>query len=187
MKKTNLVGALVMALLILIALPLGVHTSFTRLREEVAWEFYGDDAGFAIYDSIETREDAAHNMVTIAEKYTNQYPQLVDLASELEYWATASERSYSDTYQEEAEANRQMSAAAQALYQELRSVQLEERDLIYPDQLMAQMESEQDKIDRSSYNDKARAYNEKLSAFPFNLLRGIAGVPSMATFDSTDG
>ena len=111
----------------------------------------------------------------------------MDLASELEYWANASERSYSDTYQEEAEANRQMGAAAQALYQELRSVQLEERDLIYPDQLMAQMESEQDKIDRSSYNDKARAYNEKLSAFPFNLLRGIAGVSAMATFDSTDG
>lgn len=187
MKKTNLVGALVMALLILIALPLGVHTSFSRLREEVSWDFYGDDAGFSIYNSIETREDAAHNMVTIAEKYTNQYPQLVDLVSELDYWATASERSYSDTYQEEAEANREMGAAAQALYQELKNVQLEERDLIYPDQLMAQMESEQDKLNRSTYNDKARAYNAKLSAFPFNLLRGIAGVPTMATFDSTDG
>ena len=183
MKKTNLVGALVMALLILIALPLGVHTSFTRLREEVAWEFYGDDAGFAIYDSIETREDAAHNMVTIAEKYTNQYPQLVDLASELEYWANASERSYSDTYQEEAEANREMGAAAQALYQELKNVQLEERDLIYPDQLMAQMESEQDKINRSSYNEDAREFNARLEKFPVNLLRGVAGVEPLATFD----
>ena len=141
MKKMNLVGALVMALLILIALPLGCTPSFNRLREEVAWEFYGDDAGFAIYDSIETREDAAHNMVTIAEKYTNQYPQLMDPGQRAGVLGpTPRSWSYSDTYQEEAEANRQMGVAAQALYQELRSVQLEERDLIYPDQLMAQME-----------------------------------------------
>ena len=39
------------------------------------------------------------------------------------------------------------------------------------------MESEQDKINRSSYNDDAREFNARLEKFPVNLLPGsLAGV-----------
>ena len=48
---------------------------------------------------------------------------------------------------------------------------------------MAQMESEQDKINRSSYNEDAREFNARLEKFPVNLLRGVAGVEPLATFD----
>ena len=82
-----------------------------------------------------------------------------------------------------AEANQMMGQAAQALYEELKNTQLSETDQKYPDQLIAQMESEQDKINRSSYNEDAREFNARLEKFPVNLLRGVAGVAPLATFD----
>ena len=75
-----------------------------------------------------------------------------------------------------------MGVAAQALYQELQNTQLSPADEQYPGELIAQLESEQDKIDRASYNDEARAYNEKLSAFPVNLLGKLGGVSPMGIF-----
>ena len=186
-KKSTVAGVVVMVLLILLALPLGVNCSFSRLREEVRGNYYYDDGDYSLYDSIDAREAASSNLITVAEKYTAEDPELTGLMADLEYWVNVSNGCYDPDLQEEVEANREMGNAFQALYDRLSQVALEERDQKYPGQLLAQMESEQDKIDRSSYNDKARAYNEKLAAFPFNLLRGIAGVPSMATFDSTDG
>ena len=49
---------------------------------------------------------------------------------------------------------------------------------------LAQLESEQDKISRSSYNEDARNFNARLEKFPANLLRHVAGVEPLATFDS---
>ena len=44
-------------------------------------------------------------------------------------------------------------------------------------------QSEQDKINRSSYNDDAREFNARLEKFPVNLLRFVAGVEPLATYD----
>ena len=170
------------ARLILIALPLGVHTSFTRLREEVRGNYYYDDGDYSLYDSIDAREAASSNLITVAEKYTAEDPELTGLMADLEYWVNVSNGCYDPDLQEEAEANRELGNAFQALYDRLSQVSLEERDQKYPGQLLAQMESEQDKIDRASYNDEARAYNEKLSAFPVNLLGKLGGVSPMGIF-----
>lgn len=186
MKKRNLIGLLVMVLLIAVALPLGVHTSFAKLAEEVEDDYYYDSSGFSIYDSIDAREGAAHNLITVANRYTGENAALTGLVGELEYWVNATENTYSD-FARMAAANQSMGEAAQALYDELKNTQLSERDQQYPDQLMAQMDSEQDKINRSSYNDKARAYNQSLEAFPVSLLRHLAGVSPLATFDYAAG
>ena len=181
-KKSTVAGVVVMVLLILLALPLGVHTSFTRLREEVRGNYYYDDGDYSLYDSIDAREAASSNLITVAEKYTAEDPELTGLMADLEYWVNVSNGCYDPDLQEEVEANREMGNAFQALYDRLSQVSLEERDQKYPGQLLAQMESEQDKIDRASYNDEARAYNEKLAAFPVNLLGKLGGVSPMGIF-----
>ena len=76
-----------------------------------------------------------------------------------------------------------MTGAAQALYDGLKNTQLSEEDEKYPDQLLAQMKSEQDKINRSSYNDEAREFNARLGKFPVNLLLPVVGVEPLATYD----
>ena len=144
--------------------------------------YYYDDGDYSLYDSIDAREAASSNLITVAEKYTAEDPELTGLMADLEYWVNVSNGCYDPDLQEEVEANREMGNAFQALYDRLSQVSLEERDQKYPGQLLAQMESEQDKIDRASYNDEARAYNEKLAAFPVNLLGKLGGVSPMGVF-----
>ena len=119
----------------------------------------------------------------MARRYTETNPALTDLIDDMDYAVRLSQNSYGSNFAEEAEANQMMGQAAQALYEELKKTQLSAEDAKYPDQLIAQMESEQDKINRSSYNEDAREFNTRLEKFPVNLLRGIAGVEPLATFD----
>ena len=45
MKKKNAIGACVLAAAIVLAVPLGVHTSLTKLREDAENTYYYDNAG----------------------------------------------------------------------------------------------------------------------------------------------
>lgn len=182
MKKSSVIGACVLAATLVLAVPLGVHTSLTALRDEANSSYYYDQTGFAIYEGIENREAAASNMITVAERYTDENPALTSLIGDLDYALDYSQNCW-DGDSGLAEANQLMGQAAQALYEELKNTQLSETDEKYPDQLLAQMESEQDKINRSSYNEDAREFNARLEKFPVNLLRGVAGVEPLATFD----
>ena len=182
MQKSSVIGACVLAATLVLAVPLGVHTSLTALRDEANSSYYYDQTGFAIYEGIENREAAASNMITVAERYTDENPALTSLIGDLDYAVDYSQNCW-DGDSGLAEANQLMGQAAQALYEELKNTQLSETDEKYPDQLLAQMESEQDKINRSSYNEDAREFNARLEKFPVNLLRGVAGVEPLATFD----
>lgn len=182
MKKSSVIGACMLAATLVLAVPLGVHTSLTALRDEANSSYYYDQTGFAIYEGIENREAAASNMITVAERYTDENPALTSLIGDLDYAVDYSQNCW-DGDSGLAEANQLMGQAAQALYEELKNTQLSETDEKYPDQLLAQMESEQDKINRSSYNEDAREFNARLEKFPVNLLRGVAGVEPLATFD----
>ena len=182
MKKKNVVGALVMAGLLALSVPLGVNRSLTKLREKAADQYYYDNAGFAIYKGLDNREAAARNLITVAKRYTAENPKLTALVDELEYSVSTLENLYDD-YGAQAETNRGMGEAAQALYEELQRTQLSEKDAKYPEQLIAQMKSEQDKIERSSYNKEAREFNEKLEQFPVSYLRYAAGMKPLDTFD----
>ena len=182
MKKSSVIGACVLAATLVLTVPLGVHTSLTALRDEANSSYYYDQTGFAIYEGIENREAAASNMITVAERYTDENPALTSLIGDLDYAVDYSQNCW-DGDSGLAEANQLMGQAAQALYEELKNTQLSETDQKYPDQLIAQMESEQDKINRSNYNEDAREFNARLEKFPVNLLRGVAGIEPLTTFD----
>lgn len=183
-KKTTAVGALVMTGLLLVSLPLGVNRSLGKLREDAKLQYYGDQTGYAIYQGVDEREAAAKNMITVARRYTDQNPALTEAVDELEYQVKVSENTYDD-FSAEAEANRKMGEAAQALYEQLEQTELSEKDAKYPRELIAQMDAEQDKIDRSSYNDAAREFNARLEKFPVDLLRHVAFVEPLDLFEAS--
>lgn len=181
-KKKHPFAALFMAAAIIAAVPLGINSSLSELREEASDSYYYDQGGYAIYEGLEKRQAAASGLVTLAKRYTDKEPSLESLADELEYQVHCAEmvdfedkdRGFFDTVR----ANQNLDAPAQKLAETLEQVDLAEKDKKYPGQLIAQMKSEQDKIQRSSYNEDARDYNAKLERF-----QPIALQKSLATFD----
>lgn len=185
MKKKHLIGALIMVLLIVIAVPTGIKKSVNRLREDAAGSYYYDKTGYRIWSGIEERIATARNMITVAERYKDQIG-VTTLIDEVEYQISLYEAAYSwedDYFDQQAAANFGLGNAVQGLYDLLQLAPLSERDADYLSGFIAQMRSEQDKIARSSYNDDAREFNEKLRKFPVNALKGMLGLRELATFD----
>ncbi len=183
--KKNLIGALIMVAAIVVSVPLGVNRSFSRLREDVEDEYYYDSTGYSIWEGIEARTSAAKNLLTVAERYEDQDPELDVYMDNLEHMAELCERDHFDDIQEigrTVQYNARMGEAAQDLADRLETLTLSEKDAKYPRQLMADMDSEQDKIERSSFNDEVIAYNEKREKFPASVLAPLFGVKEIVPF-----
>ncbi len=107
----------------------------------------------------------------------------------LDYCVKASENAWSDddTYTLEARANAALDAPAQALATALENMELSEQDRKYPAQMINQMKSEQDKINRSSYNEEARNFNAKVEKLsPMALVSPMADFSAPAAADVPD-
>lgn len=183
-RKSYTVGAVFMAAMILISVPLGAKESFKDLRREAENGYYYDDTGYAIYEGIDKREDAASNLITVAKKYVDANPSLDPYIDELEYRVQYSKKMYAHQCGEkEVEANYLMGEAAENLCAELEKITLSEKDAKYPAKLIAEMRSEQDKIERSSYNEDAAEFNAKLEKFPVNVLNTFLKIEPMGVFD----
>lgn len=175
MKKRNAAAAVFMAVAIAASVPLGINRSLGRMREDVEGEYYYDQAGYNIGQGIEERRAAAYDLVSLAEKYTGQSPELQGLIDELERQLAISENTWYDLTEDEALANSGLDGPAQALAEALAGAGLSDKDRKYPDQLINRMTGEQDKINRSSYNERAREYNAKVEGLkPMALLKPMA-------------
>lgn len=186
-KGKNAVPALIMALVIVLSVPLGVNRSFERLREDVEHEYYYDSTGYALWEGVDARRDSAQNLITIAEKYVDEYPELQTPINALGH-RVLEENTYlsleDETFSNIVKVNSELTQEAYALYEALDKVTLSEKDEKYPRQIMAELDSEQDKLQRSSYNDLAREYNARLEKFPVNFLRHLSGVKPMGVFEA---
>lgn len=184
MKKKNVIGALVMAGMILVSVPFGASRSLNRLREETLEDaYYYDSTGYAIYEGLDRQLGTAQNFLTLAERYVERFPELDPYIDELSYRAEFCENFYGPGEPKEVESYRLLAEASQALYEQLEKVDLDEKDAKYPRQLIAELESEQDKLERSSYNDDAREFNETLTRVPASLLRKLTGVKDLGVFE----
>lgn len=181
MNKKNLLAGIFMGVALAASIPLGINRSLAQKREDASYTFYSDQAGYSISDGIEKRREAASNLITLAGRYKDKNPELEGLIDELDYCVKASEYAWSDdyTFTQQAKANAALDAPAQALAGALESMDLGEKDGKYPGQMISQMRSEQDKINRSSYNEEARAFNAKVES-----LAPMAFVKPMADFSS---
>ncbi len=186
MKKKDLIGSLVLAAVILISLPLGVKRSVGRLRDEAENTYYYDATGYALYTGVEARAAAAKNLLTVAQRYSD--PAVAKAADRLDYWVRLQANAYDD-YRDhlvEAETNDGITAAARDLVEALGQVELAPRDAAYREELWAQLQSEQDKLERSSYNDDARAFNARLEKAPLAQIKGLLGIRPLGVFDAAD-
>lgn len=165
MKKKNAVGALVMAVMILVSVPLGANRSFDRLREEALGAYYYDNTGYGIWEGLDKQEETARNLLTVAERYKESNPELGSYIDDLTYHADRCERLFDNGTLEDVEYHQALCRSAEKLAEKLESLTLEEKDEKYPRQLLSLMQSEQDKVERSSYNDGAREYNQRLERF----------------------
>jgi hypothetical protein len=182
-KKKHPFAALFMAAAIIAAVPLGINSSLSEMREEAFDSYYYDQGGYAIYEGLEKRQAAASDLATLAKRYTDKEPSLEALADDLEYQVRCAEMAVFDGeetgFADTVRANQALDSSAQALADALEQVDLAEKDKKYPAQIIANMRSEQDKINRSSYNDKARAFNAELDAW----YKPIAFQKPLAYFD----
>lgn len=182
----NAVAALIMTLMIVLSIPLGVNRSFARLREDVEHEYYYDSTGYALWEGVNARRESAQNLITIAEKYVDEYPELQTPIDELGF-RVLQENSYTtledETFTSIVKINSELTQDAYELYWALEKVPLAEKDKEYPWQIMVDLKSEQDKLHRSSYNDLAREYNARLEKFPANVLRHLSGIKPMGVFE----
>lgn len=185
MKKKTFIGAIVMAAAILLAVPVGANRSFDRLYDEAKQSYYYDDTGYALYQGLETRQSAASNLVTLGKRYASQSTELASATDLLEEKvAVARNKNYSvDDLAQEIAADKAMGSAAQSVADLLEQATLSEKDAKYPSQLLADLNSEADKLARSSYNDDARAYNAKLEGIPVKWLLPVAGIRTMAVYE----
>lgn len=183
MKKKNAVGALIMTGAILVSIPLGMHRSLFREREKALDNsYYYDSTGYAIYDGLDHQVDAAQNLITLAQRYVDKAPELDPFLDELTYRTEYCENFFDNGSPKEVESHWFLLQAARELTQQLEQTELEEKDRKYPGQLLADIESEQDKLERSSYNDDARAFNQKLEKVPVRFLYKLLGIEPLGVF-----
>ena len=170
MKKKKAIGALVMAAMILISVPLGAHNSFERLREKALEPYYYDSTGYALYEGLEKQREAAQNLLTVAERYQESNPELGSYIDDLTTQAYHAEVFSDPGSPSEVLCHQSMCDSAKQLAEKLETIALDEKDEKYPRQLLSQIRSEQDKLERSSYNDAAREYNQKLQEYFLPLI-----------------
>ena len=170
MKKKKAIGALVMAAMILVSVPLGAVRSFERLREKALEPYYYDSTGYAIYEGLEKQEEAARNLLTVAERYRESNPELNSYIDDLTNNTELAQVFYDPGSPSEVQCHQTMCDSAEKLAEKLEEITLDEKDEKYPRQLLAQIQSEQDKLERSSYNDGAREYNQKLQKYFLPLI-----------------
>ena len=170
MKKKNAIGALVMAAMILISVPLGAVNSFERLREDALKPYYSDSTGYALYEGLEKQREAAQNLLTVAKRYQESNPELGSYIDDLTTQAYHAEVFSDPGSTSEVLCHQMMCDSAEKLAEKLEEITLDEKDEKYPRQLLSQIQSEQDKLERSSYNDGAREYNQKLDRYFLPLV-----------------
>lgn len=181
-KKRHPFAIIFMAVAIGAAIPLGINRSLSIMREEAGWQYFYDDTGYVLYEGLEKRREEAANLITVAKRYSSGNAELTKLVDELEHQIKLCEKyefEYEDnTFKKIVESNAALDQPAHALAQALENAGLSEKDKKYPAQIIANMESEQDKLERSSFNDEADRYNQKLKS-----LRPLAVLEPMATFN----
>lgn len=186
MKHKQLFSFFIMLLLIILALPIGMYTSLNSIRVNAEQDYYNDQTGYAISQGIQSREDAARNLIKIAKKYQDQYTELQNPMTELEQAISLLEDSslFSVT-EKNAEANRNLNAPAQALAEMLKNLDISESDINSVNNQLTELSVAQEEINRSNYNTEAAAFNQKLEKYPAKLMNNLGIIQSLPDYRSS--
>lgn len=175
--KRRLIAMLVMVLIILVGTVTAGRNTLDDLRWDAMQVFYSgicyDDAG--IYGELDNRIASAGELVELAKTHR--------LENRLEVKTVQSacenlEQAYSPAgwYEE----NERLSAACDDLLTVLPASDWSEEDQQQVERLAAELQSANERISQSPYNEKAAEFNRILEQFPAKILKG--GVEKLEFF-----
>lgn len=183
MKRKQIFSFFILILLIVLALPIGLYTSLNSIRKDAEEKYYSDQTGYTISQGVQAREDAARNLIKIAEKYQDQYTQLQDSVSELEQAIAL--LGNSSVTEKHAEANLGLSTPAQSLTDMLLSLDIADEDVKYANNQLTELTAAQQQINKSNYNTEAAAFNQKLEEYPAKLLKDLGIIKALPDYRSS--
>lgn len=181
MKRKRITALLVLLLVVLGAAAFGAYRSLNNLKNAASMEYEEDSSGFSIRAGISAREDAAENLLKITEKYQENSTEIASLMYELERAVHILKNATGN--HEIAEENKKLDAPAQALMAFMQEdTAVTETDLRYLSGQLAELSAQQDKINRSSYHEKAEAFNVQLNTFPGSLFKSLGLIAALPDY-----
>ncbi len=181
--KKRVVSAIIMIILLVVALPLGVYTSVHPMRETAERQMASDTAGFSTIAAVDSRADAGENINKIAEKYRESDASLPELIADLESAVALARNTPQMDAAMLSEANSGLDLPANELVNKLKTVSdVSIADLNTVTGQIVEMESQQHKIDRSSYNEAAAEYNARLEQFPVSVISRFVFLEPLGLF-----
>jgi len=180
---------LIAILMVVIAIFIGTRGSLMKLRNEALGYFTDGDPSNSLdygiqYDLNEKVSFAGH-LITISKRYgVDENDSFIkNIKTDCEKLQGNADPNVKFRY------NEQLTQDAYALVQYLQDmmdageIDITDSDIDLIAGAIVDMESADKRMGHSVYNDKARAFNQTLSAFPTNVTRLIAFVKPLTLFD----
>lgn len=173
-------AALITLCVVVLSTLLGAGISLGRLRAEAADVFYhgGKNSWNGIERDLYDVVGHSENLLTVAGRYMNENDVRIDA---VERGIDAVYRAY--TPKDKHAAAEQLRGAVSDLDAMMKMLYLDDSDEVYREKLVANIESCYLIIEQSNYNQVAGEFNQKLKAFPANVLSGIIGVEPLELYE----
>lgn len=179
---------LIAIIMVILAIIIGTRSSLMGLRSEALSYFTdGDPANkldYGIQYDLDERVKFANHMITVAKRYIGENDAFItNILNDSAKLQKASDPSDKFKY------NEQLGADCYALLDYLDklnlsgSIDINATDEALLIQAWSDLDSANQKMGHSSYNAKAREFNQVLEQFPTNITRLIAFVKPLTLFD----
>ena len=178
-SENRVVAWIVFAVAVIFSLSFSGGGALKELREQTLSIFYNgaQDDGLSIDRDLQVRSDAAYNLASVASGYAQIDAQVVTRTQEAQQALEAA-----DSIAAKSAANQQLSKAVEDLFTAISNAPLTESDRAFVFSQYKEFISRGDTISRDVYNERARAFNDKLHAFPASLIGGFSGVKPVEIF-----
>ena len=176
MKKSSIVGLVVIAIIIIIAIIVSSYNGIVAKAEEV-------DNKFSIIDTqLQRRADLIPNLVNTVKGYAKQEQEIINSVTE-----ARAKLAGATTVADKAKADDELTSALNRLmvvvenYPDLKSSQ----NFI---QLSDELAGTENRIAtaRRDYNEAVKEYNLKIKKFPTNLMAGMFGYEQREYFEASE-
>lgn len=176
-KKT---AVIVTSIVVLFSILYGSHNSLIKLKNQVTEVFFNGENGDGkgIDSDLEYISDECYNLTVVAGRYMDKKDERIqDILNNRDILNEA------DTPGEKFKAKDKLIESAENLYNDLVTMDLNEKDQYYRDSFPVNVESRELIISHNSYNDKARAFNQTLKKFPANILGTVTFVKPQELYE----
>lgn len=168
-------------IMIAVAILLGGRIGLMKLRNAAVELFESGDPETAtdmgIQYDLDRRAAFAGNLVVVAKRYLDEDDKLIKNVT-----AACDDLDKAADPNRKYKANEALTSACTALHDRLAQCDLSESDIRYNDGIIADMESCNQIIGHSQYNDAAESFNTLLGKFPTSVVRLICGVKKLTLF-----